>query len=199
MIPEGGRGVCQLYSDRHHTAIAEVAGAAQLFGVGCLMTILRTIIPRILTPTKALKSLKPSHLKLGLFFGGYIGIYRLVVCFLCRKNGRDSALYALPAGFLAGVAFRASPSTPIALAPVTSTLQILFSWLYQRGTIPENWPLVELLYCICQGLLFHARVMHEDVCPRYIVNLMRTVTSKKADEIQHSFIQKILRYKDFHP
>ncbi|OWR50051.1 hypothetical protein KGM_210746B, partial [Danaus plexippus plexippus] len=118
----------------------------------------------------------------------------LVVCLLCRANGRDSALYALPAGFLAGAAFRASPSTPISLAPVTSSLQILFSWLYQKGKIPESWPLIEILYCLCQGLLFHARVMHEDVCPKYIVNLMHTVTSNKADEIQAAFIQRMLRF-----
>ncbi|KPJ12640.1 Transmembrane protein 135, partial [Papilio machaon] len=99
-------------------------GTIQLFGVGCAMTILRTIIPRILTPTKALKSLRLSHLKLGLFFGGYIGIYRLVVCLLCRAYGKDNALYAIPAGFLAGAAFRASPSLPISLAPLTSTLQV---------------------------------------------------------------------------
>ncbi|CAG9787102.1 unnamed protein product [Diatraea saccharalis] len=168
-------------------------GTAQLFGVGCAMTMLRTIIPKILTPTKALKSLKFSHLRLGIFFGGYIGIYRLVNCLLCRAHGKDSSLYALPAGFLAGAAFRASPSTPIALAPVTSTLQILGSWAYQKGMIPEGLPLVELLYCLCQGILFHARVMHEDVCPRYIINLMHTVTSNKADEIQAAFIQKILK------
>ncbi|XP_013142340.1 PREDICTED: transmembrane protein 135-like [Papilio polytes] len=168
-------------------------GTVQLFGVGCAMTILRTIIPRILTPAKALKSLRLSHLKLGLFFGGYIGIYRLVVCLLCRAYGKDSALYALPAGFLAGAAFRASPSLPISLAPLTSTLQILGSWGYQKGLIPEQWPLVELLYCVCQGLLFHARVMHEDVCPRYIINLMTTVTSTKADQIQAAFIQRMLR------
>ncbi|XP_053605375.1 transmembrane protein 135-like isoform X2 [Plodia interpunctella] len=168
-------------------------GTAQLFGVGCAMTMLRTLIPKILTPVKAFKSLKLSHLKLGLFFGGYIGIYRLVVCLLCRSQGRDSALYALPAGFLAGAAFRASPSTPIALAPLTSTLQILGSWAYRHKMIPENLPLVELLYCACQGLLFHARVMHEDACPRYIINLMHTVTSNKADEIQSGFIQRILR------
>jgi hypothetical protein len=61
----------------------------------------------------------------------------------------------------------------------TFIFQILGSWAYQRGMIPENLPLVELLYCLCQGLLFHARVMHEDVCPRYIINLMHTVTSNK--------------------
>ncbi|KAL0832269.1 hypothetical protein ABMA28_001716 [Loxostege sticticalis] len=168
-------------------------GTAQLFGVGCAMTMLRTIIPRLLTPTKAFKSLKMSHLKLGLFFGGYIGIYRLIVCLLCRSQGRDSALYALPAGFLAGAAFRASPSTAISLGPVTSSLQILCSWGYRKGLIPANLPLVELLYCVCQGLLFHARVMHEDVCPRYIINLMTTVTSSKADHIQAAFIEKLQR------
>ncbi|XP_048477695.1 transmembrane protein 135 isoform X2 [Plutella xylostella] len=168
-------------------------GAGKLFGVGVVMTTLRTILPRILTPVKAMKAMRLSHLKLGLFFGGYIGIYRLVVCLLCRAHGKDSALYALPAGFLAGTAFRFSPSTPIALAPFTSTLQILFSWLYARGVIPPRLPLVELLYCACQGLLFHARVMHEDACPKYIVNLMHTVTQAKADEVQAAFIQKVLR------
>ncbi|CAB3222302.1 unnamed protein product [Arctia plantaginis] len=168
-------------------------GTAQLFGVGCAMTMLRAILPKILTPTKALKSLRFSHLKLGLFFGGYIGIYRLIVCLLCRAHGRDSALYALPAGFLSGLAFRAAPSTPIALAPLTSTLQILGSWGYQKGMIPANLPLIEILYCLCQGLLFHARVMHEDVCPKYIINLMHTVTSSKADEIQAGFIQRIVK------
>ncbi|XP_052754552.1 transmembrane protein 135-like isoform X3 [Galleria mellonella] len=168
-------------------------GTAKLFGVGCAMTMLRTILPRILTPAKAFKSLKLSHLKLGLFFGGYIGIYRLVVCLLCRSHGRDSALFAVPAGFLAGLAFRAAPSTPIAFAPLTSSLQILSSWAYQKGMIPKNWPIVEVLYCLCQGLLFHARVMHEDVCPRYIINLMHTVTSSKADEIQSAFIEKMLK------
>ncbi|XP_030020258.2 transmembrane protein 135 isoform X1 [Manduca sexta] len=169
-------------------------GTAQLFGVGCAMTMLRTIIPKILTPAKAFKSLRLSHLKLGVFFGGYIGIYRLVVCLLCRARGRDSALHALPAGLLAGAALRAAPSTPIALAPFTSSLQILGSWCYQRGMIPEQLPLVELLYCVCQGLLFHARVMHEDVCPRYIINLMHTVTSTKADQIQAAFVKKMLKY-----
>ncbi|XP_063632075.1 transmembrane protein 135-like [Cydia splendana] len=168
-------------------------GTAQLFGVGCAMTMLRQIIPKILTPAKAFKSLKFSHMKLGIFFGGYIGIYRLIVCLLCRALGRDSALWALPAGFLAGAAFRVAPSTPIALAPLTSTLQILGSWGYQKGLIPEYLPLVELLYCLCQGLLFHARVMHEDVCPRYIINLMHTVTSNRADEIQQGFVQKVLK------
>ncbi|VVC91474.1 unnamed protein product [Leptidea sinapis] len=169
-------------------------GAAQLFSVGLLMTCVRTILPRILTPKKALKSLKFSHLKLGIFFGGYIGLYRLIVCLLCRSTGKDSALHALPAGFVAGAAFRASPSLPIALAPVTSSLQIIISWAYQRGMIPAQWPLVELLYCVCQGILFHARVMHEDVCPRYIVNLMHTVTTNKADEIQSAFIKKIVAF-----
>ncbi|KAF9791648.1 hypothetical protein SFRURICE_020047, partial [Spodoptera frugiperda] len=169
-------------------------GTLQLFGVGCAMTMLRTLIPKILTPVKAFKSLKMSHMKLGLFFGGYIGIYRLVVCLLCRAHGKDSAMYAIPAGFLSGLAFRASPSLPISLAPVTSSLQILGSWGYQKGMIPENWPLVEILYCLCQGLLFHARVMHEDVCPRYIINLMHTVTSSKADEIQSAFIKKMIKY-----
>ncbi|KAI8420718.1 hypothetical protein MSG28_007946 [Choristoneura fumiferana] len=158
-------------------------GTAQLFSAGCAISILRHIIPRILTPAKAFKSLKLSHLKLGVFFGGYIGIYRLIVCLLCRAYGRDSALYALPAGLLAGTAFRASPSLGIALMPMTTSLQILGSWGFQSGLIPEHWPLVEIIFCLCQGLLFQARMMHYEACPRYIVNLMDTVTSKRTEQI----------------
>lgn len=168
-------------------------GTAQLFGVGCAMTMLRTIIPNIMNPRKAFRSITSNHWRLGLFFGGYIGIYRLVICLLCRKYGRDSASYALPAGFLAGAAFRFNPSLPFTLGPFTSIMQILGSWLYDRKLIPAHWPIPEVLYCLSQGLLFHARVMHTETCPRYILNLMRNVTSGKAEEIQASFTDMLIR------
>lgn len=50
-----------------------------MFGLGCAMTMLRTIIPLLGNPAKAIKAITAKHFTLGLFLGGYIGIYRVYV------------------------------------------------------------------------------------------------------------------------
>ncbi|KAG7309747.1 hypothetical protein JYU34_004246 [Plutella xylostella] len=67
----------------------------------------------------------------------------------------------------------------MSVVTVDATQRPPLSRLYLSCAIPPRLPLVELLYCACQGLLFHARVMHEDACTKYIVNLMHTVTQAK--------------------
>ncbi|XP_077286435.1 transmembrane protein 135-like [Arctopsyche grandis] len=173
-----------------------IKGYIQMFGLGCAMTMLRTVVPKLGTPVKAIKSITAKHFTLGLFLGGYMGIYRLVVCILCRQFKRDSARHAIPAGFLAGTAFWFNPNLSVSLASITSILHILCSRLYEHKILPENLPLPELLYALCQGLLFHARVMHPEQCPRYILNLVHTVTSGKVTLVYETFL-KMLAIADF--
>lgn len=158
-----------------------------------------------------------------------------MICYLCRSKGCDSALFALPAGYLAGLSFLFNPSLGMSIASVTAAAKVytFFSvrllilefysssnwhyvfWetnfvsgslfvidltqfdsnksriliintffyqqlystiLYEKKILPTNVPLPELLFCLCQGILYHARFMHADVCPGYVFNLMRTVS-----------------------
>lgn len=50
-----------------------------MFGLGCAMSMLRTIIPLMGNPAKAIKAIKAKHFTLGIFLGGYIGIYRVYI------------------------------------------------------------------------------------------------------------------------
>lgn len=162
-------------------------GYATYFGVGLAITLARVILPKISSPIRAISSIRGKHFKLALFFSSYIGIYRAVICYLCRKRGFDSALYALPAGYLAGLSFLFSPSLGIAIGSVTAAMKLYSTILYKKKLIPTSVPLPELLYCICQGTLFHARLMQPDVCPSYVFTLMKGCSNGLSEEINKSF------------
>ncbi|KPJ17226.1 Transmembrane protein 135 [Papilio machaon] len=164
-------------------------GTATYFGIGAAVSLAQVILPKITSPLKALSSIRGSHLKLALFFGSYIGIYRSVICYLCRKRKVDSALYALPAGYLAGLSFIFKPSLGFAIASLTGAFKLYSTILYEKKMLPENIPLTVILYCLCQGTLFHARFMHPDVCPSYVFKLMKSVSNGTSEQIYSNFLE----------
>ncbi|XP_073944621.1 transmembrane protein 135-like, partial [Choristoneura fumiferana] len=167
-------------------------GTVAYFGLGTALTLARVILPKIGSPLRALSSIQPKHFRMGLFFGSYIGIYRAVICYLCRKRGADAALYALPAGYLAGLSFLFSPSLGFATASVTAALKLYSTILYEKKVLPSNVPLPELLYCICQGTLFHARFLHPETCPSYMFKLTDGVSNGRTKELSDN-IQAVAR------
>ncbi|CAK1541259.1 unnamed protein product [Leptosia nina] len=166
-------------------------GSAIYFATGLAFTLAKTVLPRLRAPLKAVSSLRSRHLDMALFFGSYIGIYRAVVCYLCRKRGYDSALYALPAGYIAGLSFLFKPNLGFAIAALTGAFKIYSTTLYEKNILSDRLHLPVLLYCACQGLLFHTRFMHLDVCPSYVVNLIRSVTNGKSEVIYKSMLESL--------
>ncbi|KAJ8719196.1 hypothetical protein PYW07_016752 [Mythimna separata] len=168
-----------------------VKGFASYFGVGLGISLARLILPKIRTPMKAISSIRGKHLKLALFFSSYIGIYRAVMCYLCRKQGVDSALYALPAGYAAGISFLFSPSLGLSIASLTAAFKLYSTILYEKKVLPSNVPLPEILYCLCQGTLFNARMMDPDACPSYVLNLMKSCSNGRSEQVYKSFAEAI--------
>ncbi|XP_060802165.1 transmembrane protein 135 [Amyelois transitella] len=159
-------------------------GYGTYFGIGFAISLARMILPRIRTPIKALSTINRKTFKMALFFGSYIGIYRAVICYLCRKRGYDSAEYALPAGCLSGLSILFNQSLGLSIAAATGALKLYSTILYEKKVLPDNIPLPEMLYCFCQGTLFNARYMDSDICPGYIFNLMRGVSNGCSELIQ---------------
>ncbi|KAF9791642.1 hypothetical protein SFRURICE_020041 [Spodoptera frugiperda] len=166
-------------------------GFATYFGVGLGISLARLILPKISTPIKAISSIRSKHFKLAMFFGSYIGIYRAVVCYLCRKKGFDSALYALPAGYAAGISFLFNPSLGLSIASLTAAFKLYSTILYEKKILPSNIPLPELLYCFCQGTLFNARILDPDACPSYVFNLMKSCSNGRSEHVFKSFSEVI--------
>lgn len=168
-------------------------GFATYFGVGLGISLARLILPKISSPIKAISSIRSKHFKLAMFFGSYIGIYRAVVCYLCRKKGFDSALYALPAGYAAGISFLFNPSLGLSIASLTAAFKLYSTILYEKKILPSNIPLPELLYCFCQGTLFNARILDPDACPNYVFNLMKSCSNGRSEHVFKSFSEVIRR------
>ncbi|XP_045449217.1 transmembrane protein 135-like [Melitaea cinxia] len=166
-------------------------GAFTYFGVGFAFTMARVLSPRISTPLKALASVRRKDFNMGLFFASYIGIYRAVVCYLCRKQGYDSAMYALPAGYLAGLSFLLKPSLGFAIASVTGAFKLYSTILYEKKILTEKIPLPLIMYCLSQGLLFHSHNVHQDICPQYVKKLMYSVSNGKSKIILQQLLDTV--------
>ncbi|XP_026732265.1 transmembrane protein 135-like isoform X1 [Trichoplusia ni] len=160
---------------------------ATYFGIGAGISLARHILPQIRTPIKAISSIRGKHFKLAMFFGSYIGIYRAVICYLCRKKGFDSAKYALPAGYAAGLASVFSPSLGLSIASLTAAFKLFSTILYEKKILPSDIPLPELMYCFCQGTLFNARVLDPGACPNYVLNLMKSCSNGTSEMVFKSF------------
>ncbi|KAJ2947633.1 hypothetical protein O0L34_g17434 [Tuta absoluta] len=185
---DGSKNVCPHEgSCKNHI----LKGYTRCFGIGLAISLARHILPKITTPIRAISTIRPKHFKMALFFGSYIGIYRAVICFLCRKKGFDSAEYALPAGYLAGLSAIFSPSLGISIAALTGAFKLYSTILYEKKILPTWIPLPELLYCICQGTLFHARFMHPEVCPNYMFKLTNTVSNGVSQKLYDNLIQEV--------
>ncbi|CAH2085218.1 unnamed protein product [Euphydryas editha] len=166
-------------------------GVSSYFGIGFAFTMARVLLPRISSPLKALASVRGEHFKMGLFFATYIGIYRAVVCYLCRKQGYDSAMYALPAGYLAGLSFLFKPNLGFAIASLTGAFKLYSTILYEKKILPENIPLPLMMYCFCQGLLFHSRNVHPDICPQYVFKLTDSVSNGKSRIVFKNLLETV--------
>ncbi|KAL4708826.1 hypothetical protein ACJJTC_019342 [Scirpophaga incertulas] len=164
-------------------------GYSTYFAIGLGLSLTKLILPRIRTPLKAISQIRGKHFKMALFFGSYIGIYRAVICFLCRRKGFDSALYALPAGYLAGLSMLFSPSTGLSIAAVTAAMKLYSTILYEKNVLPKEVPIPELLYCLSQGILFSARYVDSSSCPSYIWNLMDTVSYGHCEQMRHRILE----------
>ncbi|RZF36345.1 hypothetical protein LSTR_LSTR008826 [Laodelphax striatellus] len=172
-----------------------VSSSLKYFGLGFTLQMVRNIVkdPRqlILHPTSLFSCLLSlDTYLLGIFTGGYALSYKLINCFLCQWLGKDSPLYAIPAGFIAGSFYAVQPNLPIVLIALANLLKVTSQYLTCIGVIP-NYPWEELSFMVCSGLLFHVRTMHPQICPKQAIRLMSTMTGTRADDIYTAFKKNI--------
>ncbi|CAH2040841.1 unnamed protein product, partial [Iphiclides podalirius] len=166
-------------------------GSSAYFGFGLAISLGKIFLTKITSPIKAFSLIRAGDLRLAMFFGSYIGIYRTVICYLCRNRGFDSALYALPAGCIAGLSFLFKPSIGFAVASLTGAFKLYSTILYEKKIIPETTLLPTLLYCFCQGTLFHARFMHPEVCPSYVFKLIKSVSNGRSEQLYSNLLKAL--------
>ncbi|XP_046746762.1 transmembrane protein 135-like [Diprion similis] len=141
-----------------------ISGGTKLFGIGTGVQLAIKLVlqwKKIFSRPKIAKQIifRRENLYLGMFIGGFTGIYRMLSCGLRRAFGKDSRYYAIPAGIAASVAFTMYPDNTIALYVMWKALQILWNSGVASGKLPEVKWFIIVLYCFSTAILFHAAII----------------------------------------
>ncbi|CAG2067841.1 unnamed protein product, partial [Timema podura] len=96
-------------------------------GLGLALQLVRKLLPQmkflLRTPSDLVKRVyNRNTLLFGAYLAGYVGLYTMTSCVLCRVAGRDSALHAIPAGLLAGLVYPLQPNTAIVFTSMTTAV-----------------------------------------------------------------------------
>jgi hypothetical protein len=103
-----------------------------------------------------------------------------VSCLLSRFRGRDSEGHAVPAGFLAGAAFLFNPNLSTLVAIFTTTLQQLRNSIVTVSAVPCPKLLASALCGILYGVMFHCRIMDEELCHPLALSWIRLITGGRS-------------------
>ncbi|TDG39299.1 hypothetical protein AWZ03_014280 [Drosophila navojoa] len=109
-----------------------------------------------------------STLKLGIFMGTFSFLYKSMSCLLRHSFNRDDAVFAIPAGLVASVAFTQYPDNTVALYVMWKAIQILCSMGQERGILPRIPNFMLYTYAFFTAVLFHAGIMEaQSLRPNY--------------------------------
>jgi len=117
--------------------------------------------------------------------------YRLMLCFsrltlqavsclLSRFCGRDSEGHAVPAGFLAGAAFLFDPRLSTLVTLFIATLQQLTKSIVTVSAVPCPKLLLTALCAVLNGVVFHGRIVEEELCHPLAVRWIRLLSGRRS-------------------
>ncbi|XP_067002808.2 transmembrane protein 135 isoform X2 [Anabrus simplex] len=179
------------------TCISSIAKeAGKLMGLGLAVQSLRLCAKYITAgPIVLLRQLfSRDNFLLGAFLGSYVAIFKGVTCLLCRLRGHDSELHAVPAGVLAGAAFRLHPDNTIGFSALTTIIQMLVSRLLASvglGDIPQLKPIA---FSLCTGILVNAYLIDPTSTPRIFKSTLDKTTNGRTAFLQNVVLQQFKRY-----
>uniref|UniRef100_A0A1B6FXY6 Transmembrane protein 135 N-terminal domain-containing protein n=2 Tax=Cuerna arida TaxID=1464854 RepID=A0A1B6FXY6_9HEMI len=145
----------------------------KLFSIGCgLQLSLKLLLQmnRIAKTPKLVISnvFQLDTLRLGAFFAGFGGVFRMVSCLLRHVRGEDCQLHAVPAGLGAGLAFFFFRDNTAALYAMWKTIQILYNMGVDKGHLPPFPGGSVFFHALATAILFHAAIIEpHNVRPSY--------------------------------
>ncbi|GJQ84477.1 hypothetical protein Trydic_g15677 [Trypoxylus dichotomus] len=161
--------------------------AIKYFLMGYLLEFIKNILPRLGRLTSSPKIVfqmffNTKNVLFGLFFGGYVLLYRLITCYLRRKDGKEKPSHSIIAGFLAATTYYLRPNIQVPIIGFTTILQLLWQRLCLKYNVPKL-PYDVIIFIIANGILLHFRFLLDDYCPKYTRNMLNMVTNNYATNI----------------
>lgn len=123
--------------------------------------------------------------------GGYVLLYKIVRCALASWYGYDRCENSAVAGLISGTAYWLQPNTTILISAVTAIIRLLYDYLPKPLSALGQWPMPEILFALCNGILFHARCMDMAHCPMFMIRMMDTATHNRSKLIYATYLKLI--------
>lgn len=159
---------------------------------GIAIQFFRTIMTKmkLLKDPKTLMSelFQSRTLSLGGFLGAYVFSYQLIAKILYIVRGHPTKYDSFIAGLCAGYAYKIMSDITIINTSFITLLEILTTMAIDKKLIPDL-PYAELSICLYNGIIYHARALEPETCPRLIYNIMATVTSNRSDIIHNNYLK----------
>jgi len=161
-------------------------------GLGLGFGILSKLIGDItlLMPRNIHKLFKMSTIKPGIFAGSYVAVYELFVYLMNQYFQKDHPIFALPAGFLAGLTYAIDPILSINLSVFINLLQVLYRLADIR--ILRRLPVDTLLYCLSSATLLHIYLFYPKSVAKVGSKVIKMTSHGRSTIILEAF--KNLRY-----
>lgn len=150
-----------------------LSGSIKTFSIGFGLQLALKIVmnlSKILRNPVHLKNVlcRRDNLRLGLCFASFSGLFRGVNCLLRRFLDKDSNFNAIPAGFIAGLAFFLYRDNTIALYFMWKTLQITYNTGVEKGILPSIPYGAVFFYAVSTSVLFHVAIVEpQNLRPSY--------------------------------
>lgn len=163
---------------QYHCLIHILSGFAKRFSVGVIIQLIlhltKSPFQYFKHPLSYFRSLNRSTLSLGLFFGFYSGIYRLISCLLRNILKYDRPEHGLVAGYFAGFSMLFFKSSTIAMYMMAKLIESIYFRLAHNKKLPLLPWFDSVLYALSTALVFHSAVIEPQVIrPAYYKFLLR--------------------------
>ncbi|XP_030565835.1 transmembrane protein 135 [Drosophila novamexicana] len=107
-------------------------------------------------------------LQLGVFMGSFSFLYKSMSCLLRHSFNQDHAVFSVPAGLVASLAFTQYPDNTVALYVMWKAIQILATMGQERGILPRIPNFMLYTYAFFTAVLFHAGIIEaQSLRPNY--------------------------------
>ncbi|XP_046407163.1 transmembrane protein 135-like [Ischnura elegans] len=159
---------------------------AKFAAFGYALNIVRVVIDR-LSMRKPCRRIIPAirrkrNLAPAIFMASYVISFRVLNHLLAGYFGVDRRLAAFISGYFAGASsWFVQPNLPLVGSAMASIVMMVGDIMRTKSTRFVFRYFYEIMYIICCGIVFQARALKPEICPKLVKDVMSTATSKRSD------------------
>ncbi|KAG5892665.1 hypothetical protein JTB14_025459 [Gonioctena quinquepunctata] len=172
-------------------------GLLKYFLLGYGANALKRIIPRMeklmRDPSILLDVIvSKKNFYFGLFIGSYVGLYRVLTCYLKRTSQIGNKFHGLMAGIISGITYAISPNIHVLVIAITTLAQVVYNRIRKHFRITNNFWQRQLLFMLCHGFLMHENFCYRSTCAPYYVKMIDACTNNVTSDVYKNLKNKFM-------